>query len=128
MKGTHTREPLTKCTDLRCDSAIRKVAIAKQDSRLLALASRDLVAARAHYHRSCYRNHTRDINDGNESFIKDHERNEGPDYNDVESSSYEKPFDFVRQDLLEMPRVKRLTELTKMLITWMSIGIMFKSD
>ena len=40
MKGIHTREPLTKCTDLECDSAIRKAAI----------ASRELVAARAHYH------------------------------------------------------------------------------
>ena len=110
---------MTKCTDLRCDSAIRRSAIAKQDSRLLAIASRDLVAARAHYHRSCYRNHTRDINDGDESFLNDHERNDGPDYYDIESSSYEKLFDFVRQDLLEMPRVMRLTELTKMLITWM---------
>ncbi len=54
VKGTNSKEPVTQCAELRCDDVIRKVAQKKQDTKVLALASRDLVAAEAHYHRSCY--------------------------------------------------------------------------
>ena len=40
---------------------IRTAAIEKKDSRVLAVVSRELVAAEAHYHRSCYRNYTRPV-------------------------------------------------------------------
>lgn len=55
----NTREPLTLCAELRADDKFRKVAVQKLDSRILALVSRDLVAAEGHYHRSCYRLYTK---------------------------------------------------------------------
>ena len=41
------------------DQTIRNVATAKQDTKILAIVSRELVAAVACYHKSCYRNYTR---------------------------------------------------------------------
>ena len=41
---------MTQCVDLRADASIRKAAIAAGDSRIIGLASRDLVAAKAWYH------------------------------------------------------------------------------
>ena len=43
-----------KCVELRGDDSIRKSALYKKDQRILALASRELVAAEAHYHQTCY--------------------------------------------------------------------------
>ena len=44
---------------MRADSSIRKIATQKNDSKILALVSRELVAAEAWYHRTCYRSYTR---------------------------------------------------------------------
>ena len=55
FKGTRNREPLVQCRDMRADSSIRKIATQKNDSKILALVSRELVAAEACYHRTCYR-------------------------------------------------------------------------
>ena len=46
LKGQKTRESLVQCREL--------------DTRILAVVSRYLVAAEAHYHRSCYRSYTRE--------------------------------------------------------------------
>ena len=59
FKGTRNREPLGQCRDMRADSSIRKIATQKNDSKILALVSRELVAAEACYHRTCYRSCTR---------------------------------------------------------------------
>lgn len=59
-KGGRTREHLVQCTELRADDKVRKAAVSKMDSRVLAIVSRDLVAAEGHYHRSCYRLYTKD--------------------------------------------------------------------
>ena len=58
-KGKQTREKLIQCFDLRSDQMIRDVATAKHDTNILVLASRELVAGEACYHKSCYRNYTR---------------------------------------------------------------------
>jgi len=50
---------LIQCVDLRADTSIKKAAIAAGDSRIIGLASRDLVAAEARYHGQCYRDYTR---------------------------------------------------------------------
>ena len=54
-KGSKSREGLTKCRELRADDSVRRAATVREDSRVLAIVSRELVAAEAHYHRSCYR-------------------------------------------------------------------------
>ena len=38
---------------------IRKSAMEKKDSRILAIASREIVAGKACYHRTCYKGYTR---------------------------------------------------------------------
>ena len=62
-KGSRNRENLTQCRDLRADQSIREAAITKHDTRILAEVSRELVAAEAWYHRSCYREYTRAPNE-----------------------------------------------------------------
>ena len=47
--------------DMRSDETIRKAAVGKNDHRILAVVYRELVAAEACYHKSCYRNYTRNI-------------------------------------------------------------------
>jgi hypothetical protein len=70
VKGSHTREKLIQCVDMRADNTIRETAayLVTQprseddrimDDRILAATSRELVAAEAHYHKSCYKDYTR---------------------------------------------------------------------
>ena len=59
QKSSKPRDPLIKCCDLRADDSIKKSAIAKGDSRIIGVLSREIVAAEAWYHRSCYRDYTR---------------------------------------------------------------------
>ena len=61
LKGTKTREALIQCVDLRADSTIRRAAVGKNDPRILAIVTRELVAAEACYHKSCYRDYTRNV-------------------------------------------------------------------
>ena len=53
QKGTKNREKLTQAVDLRADNTIREVATKKGDTKIMAIASRELVAAEAHYKISC---------------------------------------------------------------------------
>ncbi|KAK7067579.1 hypothetical protein SK128_020590, partial [Halocaridina rubra] len=57
-KGTNSRKPLRKAVELRADQTIRTIATACSGERIMGLTSRDLVAAEAHYHTTCYRNFT----------------------------------------------------------------------
>ena len=50
----HTSETVA----IRSDQTIRNVATAKHDANVLAIVSRELVAAEACFHQSCYRNYT----------------------------------------------------------------------
>ena len=55
LKGQNSREALTQARQLCTDETLKKCAERKQDSRIIALLTRDLVAAEEHWHRSCYR-------------------------------------------------------------------------
>lgn len=59
IKKTSTREKLSKAVDLRADATLRECAIRKCDTKMIAIVSRDIVAAEAQYHFSCYREYTR---------------------------------------------------------------------
>ena len=50
-KGQHVREKMVQCMDLRDDERIRRIATARNDVKMLALVSRDLVAVEGCYHR-----------------------------------------------------------------------------
>ena len=57
--GTNTREPLRCCHEMRLNARIRELATERHDSRILAIASDELVAKEAKYHHFCYKNFTR---------------------------------------------------------------------
>ena len=58
LKGINNREKLTQSVDLRADTTIRDAAIRKGDTKIMAIAVRELVAAEAHYHIPCYKKYT----------------------------------------------------------------------
>ena len=58
MKSPKTREKLIQAVQLSADATLRHCAILNNDARILAIASRDIVAAEAHYHASCYKSYT----------------------------------------------------------------------
>ena len=53
------REKLVKASQFRVDNKLRKIAVPKCEKKILAITSRDIAAAEARYHRSCYRDYTR---------------------------------------------------------------------
>ena len=50
---------MVKAAQLRVDETLRNIATEKCDHEIMALTSREIVVAEAHYHRSCYRGYTR---------------------------------------------------------------------
>ena len=123
FKGTRNREPLVQCKDLRADHSIRKSAMKKKDSRILAIASREIVAAEACYHRTWYKGYTRAeaspsiASDGCSESLED-------EYTNLESEAYQMLFDYIRSDVLANEKIVRLTELTELLASYLtSLGV-----
>lgn len=113
-KGQHVREKLVQCMDLRADESIRRIATAKNDGKILALVSRDLVAAEGCYHRSCYKAYTWHKESSTSTTSEDEES-----YARIESAAYEMLFDHVRVHILETPKLVRLTDLTRTMLCFM---------
>ena len=88
QKGKKTRESLIQCTELRADSRVREAAVQKLDERILAIVSRELVAAEGHYHRSCYRPYIRE----KPGYSCDKEVDEQNPYNAAEKDSFNQLF------------------------------------
>ena len=109
---------LVQCRDMRVDSSIRKIATQKNDSKILALVSRELVAAEACYHRTCYRSYTRPEAS---SSVNPDMSSESPDdeYARLESDAYQMLFDFIRSDVIENEKVVRLSEMTQLLVQYL---------
>ena len=123
LKGTRNREPLVQCRDLRADHSIRKSAMEKKDSRILAIASRETVAAQACYHRTCYKGYTRaeasptGASDGCGESVED-------GYVNFESEAYQMLFDYIRSDVLANEEIVRLIEITELLVSYLtSLGV-----
>lgn len=64
LKSSKSREKLRKAVELCADQTLRECATQKGDRKILAITSRDIVAAEAHYHLSCYKNYTREKRKG----------------------------------------------------------------
>ena len=82
----------------------------KNDPRILAIVTRELVAAEACYHKSCYRDYTRNIQGAVSSGDKK-EEDECPEYTNAESQAYENFFTYIETRLLQNPRIVRMVEL-----------------
>ena len=115
MKGSHSREELTQCVELRSDDAVRKAAVEKEDTRILAIVSRDIVAAEGHYHRSCYRLYTKRPNKDGTFKTEDSDS----DYSTVETKCYQELYKYIRANIIETPKVVRLTALTSKIVALM---------
>lgn len=111
-KNSKTREPLIQSVELRADQTIRRIAEQTSDAKMLAITSRELVAAEAHYHKSCYRQYTR---------VKETKKIESQEDDDElywqrESEAYAKLFEHIRHNLFPNPHIVELTHLTKLLV------------
>ena len=79
---------------------MRKAAEIKHDKRILALASRELVAAEAHWRHSCYKNYTRTNSKSVNTTCTDTE--ELPDsYTDSEFNAFSRLCDYIRNELFQ---------------------------
>ena len=114
IKSKNTREDLIKCVDLRSDETVRRVAIEKCDKKIIAASSRELVAAEAHYHRSCYRNFTR-----TRAPVVSTRDEEEARYVSVETGAYDKLFQFIRSEVILNKRIAKLTFLGDLLVIYM---------
>lgn len=118
IKRSHTREPLIQASELRADEKVRAVATIKMDNKLLAVTSRELVAAEAHYHKTCYRDYTREYNiqsNNNEITATEGDRTYADDVEDA----YQMLFANISDDLFSNPRVMTMVELTAKLVYYM---------
>ena len=118
-KGQRTREILVQCRELRADTKIRSAATKKMDSRILAIVSRDLVAAEGHYHRSCYRIYTKEEVVQKEASVTEDDEAEAQ-YEAAVNESYNELFLFIRTELFSNPQVVTMTELTARVIASMN--------
>ena len=116
IKRSHSREPLIQASELRADEKVRAVATIKMDNEILAATSRELVAAEAHYHKTCYRDYNYYSQPSNKSgTVEDGDQT----YADVEDDAYQMLFANLRDELLPNPRVLTMVELRGSLVLYM---------
>ena len=103
---------------------MRATAIAKGDVRIIAIVSRELVAAEACYIRSCYTRTDKVTSTNTSTQINESDAESNQDtYGYTESQGYKKLFEFIRFDLLENPILITMVELRKLLPDYMrSLG------
>jgi hypothetical protein len=109
-KGSRSREPLVQVLELGTDKKLREIAIERGDKKVIAVTSRDIVAAEACYHKSCYLAYTRQRPDK----IKNID-----EYTTAEKLAYNKLYDFIREDVFLNPRVESQTSLLAKLISYL---------
>jgi len=111
QKGQKTREPLRQAEQLRVDHTLRKIAIEKSDAKILQLTSRDVVAAEARYHHSCYKVYTR---------VKPKKMKADVGvYIEKEKNARKYLFNYIRNELFCSPIVVSLIFLQEKLISFM---------
>ena len=103
------REKLVKASQLRVDHKLRQIAVAKRDKKILAITSRDIVAAEARYHRSCYRDYIRPQQKCHE------EQSVSSKANDAEYDAFTDLFRYIRSDVLDAEAVITMVDFTKKL-------------
>ena len=112
IKGNQN-DKLVKCVDLQADDTVRGAAVRKNDSRLIALVSRETVPAEVHYHRTCYRDYSRPASQESKTDKKSattsaedvQDECEETLYSRAETASYNELFNQIRSDLYQNPKV-----------------------
>ena len=121
-KGSRTRESLMQARQLRTDTSVRNVAELKMDSCVLALLSRELVAAEAHYLRSCYRQYTNISSASGELSTEPDENTIDESSANAEGVALAKLFDCIRNDIFVNKSIVELSKLNEMLKAFMLDG------
>lgn len=115
LTNSKTREPLVQCIDLRSDQTVMQAAVGQSDPIMMAITSRDLVAAEGHYPRSCYRRYTKQTSSKTNSETSGALLAFPPDpdeeYAKTEEHCYSGLFRFIRDVIFEKPQVIRMTKL-----------------
>jgi len=83
------------------------MAIAKGDEKIMAITTRDIVAAEAHYHRSCYRDYTRPEK------VK-------TEVNDAQDDAFKELFEYIRSYVIDAQAVVTMVHLVSKLETMMN--------
>ena len=109
IRSNSSREPLVKAAQLRVDKTLKDKALAKCDHKILAAVSRDIVAAEAYYHRSCYRQYTRHERPSSSSSPTDEVQD------DAEEKAFSDLFKYIRLEVIGEKSVVTMTELTSRL-------------
>ena len=108
IRASSSWEPLVKATQLRVDKTLREKDLAKCDDKILAAITRDILAAEAHYHRSCCRDYTRPEKIRS-SASSDQEKD------DAGERAISDLFTYIRSEVIEKQSITTMTELTKKL-------------
>ena len=114
IQGSRTREPLIQSSELRADETVRDAAIRRCDERIIALTSRDIVAAEGHYHATCYRRYTVNSKRDQSTAPKTASQSAAGDdgYANAVGVALEKLYPYVRCNILFNPRLVSLVEIT----------------
>ena len=120
QKHSHTREKLTQAVQLRADQTLRDTAIQKGDDAILAVTSRDIIAAEAHYHVSCYKIYTKPVEPG-EKYLDTSENMTDYDvfYQRVEKEAYSDLLHFIKNDVIPNKEIVQFTSLAMKLESFM---------
>ena len=86
------------------------------DERILAITLRELVAAEAHYRRTCYRDYTRAYYSKSSKVVVD---DDDQSYSKIESDAFQMLFDSIRSDLFTSPRIVPMMDLIAQLVDFM---------
>ena len=114
-KRSRTRESLTQARQLRKDTSGRNAEELEMDSRVLALPSRELVAAEAHYHRSCYRQYTNISSASGQLSTEQDENTIDESYANAEGVALAKLFDYIRNGMFVNKSIVELSKLNETL-------------
>ena len=120
-KGTRTREKLRTCSELRSDKKLRDIAHERGDAKLLAITSRELVGAEAHYHHSCYTDYTREKT-RHQSATKAQLTSKEDAYIVAEINAYKDLFAYIRNTIFQDPCVVKLSALTERVVHSMTVA------
>ena len=105
-----------QCRELRADQTVRDAALRKKDTRILALLDRELVAAEAHYHRTCYRFYTKEDHELSQGGRQDIDDPETKYANALEQAEIEL-FSYIQNYFILNPDIIPMTHLTSKLAT-----------
>ena len=99
-------EPLTRCETITASDLIKELALSKNDYDLQAKVNDiDLIAREAHYHRSCYRDYTKDDDRNTTQYRGDEEAKK---MNDAHAAAFTFLSDHINKSIIEDSNVERV--------------------